>query len=98
MLMNRLIQSLDEGKITVSQHRAHPRQVHAQLQANKAERQTLIEAREKNREERTDFCNEFRQVVASKNLDSFQMKAALQKRTDYFGHLGNPYAVEEIDQ
>ena len=98
MLMDRLIQSIEEGNIRVSESRAHPRRVHNELQANKAERQKLIQAQEKIREERTDFCNEFRQVVALKNLDSFEMKAALQKRTDYFGHLGNPYAVQELDQ
>ena len=83
------------------EHRSYQEEIkklNDMIEENKAQRQKMIEAREKSREERTDYCNEFRRVVASKNLDSFQMKAALQQRTDYFGHLGNPYAVAEIDQ
>ena len=83
------------------EHRSYQKEIKKlddMIKENKAKRQKMKEEREKSREKRTDYCNEFRQIVASKNMDSFQMKAALQKRTDYFGHLGNPYAVQELDQ
>ena len=51
-------------------------------------------------QERTDRCAEFRKLLVSKNVDHFEVTKEPEQRarTQKFGELRNPYAVEELDQ
>jgi len=66
----------------------------------KAERQEAKLDWNKICQERTDRCAEFRKLLVSKNVDHFEVTKEPEQRarTQKFGELRNPYAVEDLDK
>jgi len=94
IFMNRLVELILYQGVVKSGVHVHPNDLHNQVESEKAERYKWITALNSSIEEHMDYCNEFLQLVASKNLDSFEHTTA-PETPHFIGGLRNPYAVDE---